>query len=140
MPKGLLAAWFAVALIWCASALSSPPELEIPGATAVGQSEDSTYGYTKENPVKVGGSDLRDGPKRERAYLNSLRGPSGQRVKYQRLGSCCHFETPNGLMGGGLLDMYELTYDGLTKSVTIYINFYDPGSPLAPVGFTVGKQ
>ena len=53
--------------------------------------------------------------------------------------SCCHFDTPRGYKGGGLLDMYLVTYQGLEQPVKIYINFYDPGPPLAPVGFTLGE-
>lgn len=37
-------------------------------------------------------------------------------------------------MGGGLLDIYEVSYEGLEKPVVIYINMYDAGELKAPVG------
>ena len=96
---------------------------------------DPTYGYTKQNPVKLAGASFRDGPNREAAYLNGLRGPAGQHVEYERLGSCCPFETPNGPLGG-MLDAFRLTYEGQAEPITLYLNFYDPGEPLVPVGLT----
>jgi hypothetical protein len=96
-------------------------------------STDETYGYTEKNPVKVGGG--QSGPANERKYLNSLTGPNGEELKYERKGSCCPFETPNGFMGGGMLDRYEVTYAGLSKPIIIYINMYDKDVLKAPKGF-----
>jgi hypothetical protein len=100
-------------------------------------STDGTYGYTEENPVKVGGAGDERGPSNERAYLAALRGPSGQVVSFERRGSCCVFKTKNGIMGeGGLLDIYEVTYDGQEKPTTLYLNMYDYEAPQVPRGFT----
>jgi len=98
-------------------------------------STDKTYG-TEKNPIKVGG-DENSGPSNERRFLNALAGPNGEKISYTRKGSCCHFETPNGFMGGGLLDMYEITWPGQKKPVMLYINMYDPGELKCPVGFTL---
>lgn len=101
---------------------------------------DSGYAFTKGNPVKVGkggGS----GPLNERRFLNALLGPAGEPIGYFRSGSCCHFETPNGLMGGrGLLDIYQVFLQGGKDTVSIYINMYDEGDLFIPVGFTAKKQ
>lgn len=43
-------------------------------------------------------------------------------------------------MGGGLLDVYEITYDGLDKPIELYINMYDYNDPMIPVGFTPKKE
>src|SRR4051794_36005978 len=64
--------------------------------------QEGAYGFSRENPIHVGG-----GPAGQRAFLEALRGPDGQPLAWRRLGSCCEFETPNGLMGLGLLDLYE---------------------------------
>ena len=40
-------------------------------------------------------------------------------------------------MGKGLLDVYEITYDGQKEKIKIYINMYDYKSPEAPAGFTI---
>jgi hypothetical protein len=95
---------------------------------------DPSYGFDADNPVKIGGA-LRLGHGREKAYLNGLRGPAGQPVEYERIGSCCPFETKNSPFGGAL-DAFQLTYEGQTEPATIYINIYDEGLPMVPTGFT----
>lgn len=102
-------------------------------------SDDTTYGYTAQNPVKVGGIKNSSGPLNERRFLNALLGPAGQQITYERRGSCCAFKSPNGMMGMGLLDIYEVKYDGLDKPLIIYINMYDRGQMKAPKGFTYRK-
>ena len=101
-------------------------------------SDDPEYGYTEKKPIKVGG--VTEGPSRERAYLQLLRGPNGESVTFQRNGSCCGFETPNGLLGGGMLDIYEVTITGSDKPVTLYINMYDYEQPKAPRGFQFSRN
>lgn len=99
-------------------------------------SDDDTYGYSEKNPIKVGGAKNSSGPANERKFLNALLGPDGQIVTYVRTGSCCMFKTPHGLMGAGLLDKYEVKYEGLENPVILYINMYDKGDLKAPKGFT----
>lgn len=86
---------------------------------------DHTYGYTQENPIKVGGGDF-DGPPRERAFLDNLLGPNGERVSYERTGSFSFEDT--------ILDIFDIT--GLSKQVTLYVDEYSYSEPQAPVGFT----
>lgn len=103
-------------------------------------SDDETYGYTEKNPIMVGGVKSSEGPLNERRFLNALMGPDGEEVEYVRKGSCCPFTTPNGFINnGGLLDRYEVTYQGLAKPVYVYINMYDFGILKAPKGFTFKK-
>lgn len=94
---------------------------------------DSTYGYTQANPINVGGT--QSGPLNERRFLNALVGPNGQTIEYSRQGSCCHFKTKNSEGGIGLLDIYNINYKGLSKSITLYINMYDSDTLKVPVGF-----
>ncbi|MFY0529634.1 hypothetical protein ACN28I_42875 [Archangium gephyra] len=94
--------------------------------------EPSNYGYTPENPIKVGG-----GPDGEHEYLQHLRGPEGQQLSYNRLGSCCGFEDASLPFGGGMLDMYEVTYEGLEKPVTLFLDMYRREEPRAPSGFRI---
>ncbi|MDJ1479302.1 hypothetical protein QNI16_02325 [Cytophagaceae bacterium YF14B1] len=98
-------------------------------------SEDSSYGYTAKNAIQTGG-----GAEGERRYLNALTGPNGETVTYIRLGSCCAFKTPNGIIDNtGLLDKYEVRYEGLSKPVILYLNMYDSGDMKAPVNFGYKK-
>ena len=99
---------------------------------------DKTYGYSEKNPIMVGKEG--GGPKDERRFLNALAGPKGEEISYQRLGSCCGFFTKNGLFGdSGMLDMYEVSYEGLDKPITLYINMYDSDVLQVPIGFTLRK-
>lgn len=88
-------------------------------------STDPTYGYTQENPIKVGGGDF-GGPPRERAYLDNLCGPNGEKISYDRGGSLPFGDT--------ILDVFEIT--GVKKAVALYIDEYTYMEPQAPVGFT----
>jgi hypothetical protein len=107
-----------------------------PFAPLQGISPDMGYGRSVANPIRVGGTGLRQGPMREKLFLNALRGPSGESISYEREGSCCAFKTPNGIMGSGLLDVFRITMAG-REPITLYLNFYDAGEELAPAGFTI---
>lgn len=107
------------------------------GSTKVDSQVAADYGYSEAKPILVGGEDYTKGPRYERAYLDQLTGPNGEEISYKRTGSCCQFETENGIMGGGMLDIYEVTYEGLEEPVILYLNMYDPnsGEIVAPRGF-----
>lgn len=100
---------------------------------------DNTYGYEQKNAIKVGGRNG-SGPMNERRFLNALAGPNGEQITYRRRGSCCPFKTPNGMIDNtGMLDVYELTWEGQSKPVVLYLNMYDEGDLFIPVGFTAKK-
>jgi hypothetical protein len=120
------------------SGRSSTPAKKLKGSGPIELSDkatDATYGYTQDNPIKVGGVIDDMGPAMERKFLNQLAGPNGEEVTYKRINSCCNFKTPRGFMGAGLLDVYEVSYEG-SSAVELYINMYDYEAPLIPVGFT----
>lgn len=93
-----------------------------------------TYGYSENNPVKVGGNDKREGPRNERRFLNALTGPNGEAISYERIGSCCQFKTPNGFMGSGLLNQYEVRWEGQQQPIVLYTNMYEYDSLKVPMG------
>jgi len=116
----------------------SKPQAELMDANTfklTGVSEDASYGYNEKNPIKVGGS-IQGGAANERRYLNALLGPNGETIQYVRRGSCCMFKTDNGMNGYGLLDAYEVKYQGLDKPIVLYVDMYDYGYLKAPKGFT----
>lgn len=88
-------------------------------------STDSTYGYTQGNPIKVGGGDF-GGPPRERAFLDNLLGPNGEKITYEL--------TESFNFGDTILDTFEIT--SLQNKVTLYIDEYSYTEPQAPLGFT----
>jgi hypothetical protein len=103
-------------------------------------STDPTYGYTKDNPVKVGRKKKQSMSMGEYQFMNSLTGPNGEEISFKRLGSCCPFSTPNGIIdNSGLLDRFELTYKVLKEPIVLYLNMYDPGVVKAPKGLGYKK-
>ena len=108
----------------------SPPDRSVVPQCAT--SMDERYGTAMTTPVQVGGGAMY-GPARERRYLDALRGPEGQVVRYRRAGS---LPAPDG---DTILDAYETTYDGLEKPITIYVDEYHFTDPVAPRGLTCGQ-
>jgi len=105
--------------------------------------DNDKYGFTSKKPIKVGaGPD--GGPANQEAYLDLLRDPQGKSIKYERLGSCCEYESPNGLLGMAMLDIYKITYldeDGKEKTAQLYMSFYDYEAPQILFGFkTIGQK
>ena len=101
--------------------------VEIQSAETCPIATDDTYGYTKENAIRVGdGGELFGGPPRESAYLDNLRGPNGEPISYERMGSLNFEDT--------ILDEYVIT--GLGNPITLYLDIYKFEELKAPVGFT----
>jgi len=95
-------------------------------------SNDSSYGYTKENPIKVGGAKDGVGPLNERRFLNALVGPNGEIISYERLGST---STGRNELTRVIIDMYKITYDGLKQDIILYVNMYQTSELKVPSGF-----
>ncbi|WP_353234472.1 hypothetical protein [Diaphorobacter ruginosibacter] len=104
-----------------------------------GVSTDATYGYTQANAIKVGNGSTRSGPANQQAYLNALLAADGRVIEYERVGSCCYFESADGGTGG-LLDVYSVALPDRGTPVLLYLNMYEAGVQLAPVGFTARRQ
>ncbi len=102
-------------------------------------SGDATYGFAEKNPIKVGSSKGEAKASGEYLFMNALTGPNGEAITYRRLGSCCSFKSPNGFLGTGLLDRFEVKYEGLKEPIILYLNMYDPGMVKAPKGFGFRK-
>lgn len=104
--------------------------------------KDSTYGFSPENPVKVG-SGPHGGAGNQRRYLSLLRDAKGASVKYKRLRSCCSYPSENGLSGIAMVDEYEIIYLndlGRKEKALVYISYYDYEDPQILYGFkTVEK-
>ena len=88
----------------------------------------NTYGFNAAAPIKTGGGPAA-GPVRERQYLSVLRGPAGQGLRIARRGSTM---SPDGQT---ILDVYEITYEGVTAPILLYLDEYHDGVLQAPQGF-----
>ncbi len=126
-------------LLIATSCASLKANKELPGSGTIDVKKEATsenYGYSKNDPIKVGGVSEGNGPGMERKFLSQLAGPNGEEIFYERASSCCAFDSPRGFMGQGMLDIYEVTWEGLTAPKKLYINMYDFEEPMIPVGFT----
>jgi hypothetical protein len=104
------------------------------------KTSDKEYAFTPQKPVFVGGAKGNTGPLNERRFLNALLGPNGEKVAYNRIGSCCGFKTKNALIGdGAVIDKYRVWVEGTTDTTIMYLNMYDADEMFIPVGFTARK-
>lgn len=134
MFKSLVLSMLFVFLVGCASTSKTP----LPAQSFNMTFKEPSYCHTQENPIELGGC-LRgikcDGAQLQ--YFPSFLDPDGVEVYVKRLGSCCAFEDPSIPLGGGLLDMYELTYDEISKPIFNYVNLYKFVKPKAPKNFVL---
>ena len=110
--------------------LSTPDE---PGLTLATSrctvSDDVTYGVTPGNAIAVGGG-FASGPTRARLYVTALRGPAGQGLRIIRRGTTM---APDNTT---ILDLYELSYPGLTAPLRLLVDQYHEAPLRAPQGLT----
>ncbi|MES2812715.1 MAG: 2-dehydro-3-deoxyphosphooctonate aldolase [Bacteroidota bacterium] len=100
---------------------------------------DKKYAYNENYPVNVGFTTLEDGLNNQTRFLNALAGPKGEKISYKLVDTCCPFPTKRSDMGAGMLDIFEITYEGQTKPILLYINKYERGELLIPMGLTARK-
>ena len=96
-------------------------------------STDKKYGYDKDYPINIFYKTTNTDANQER-FLNALAGPSGEKITYTKLESCCPFPTKRSEMGAGFLDVYELKWEGQKKPILLYINIYEKGILMVPLG------
>ncbi|MGL5112680.1 MAG: 2-dehydro-3-deoxyphosphooctonate aldolase [Flavobacterium sp.] len=97
-------------------------------------SKDKKYGYNKDYPVNIFYGSTKNDVINQQRFLNALAGPKGETITYKKIESCCPFPSKNSDMGAGFLDVYELTWEGQKKPVLLYLNIYERGQLLVPMG------
>lgn len=102
-------------------------------------SKDKRYGYEKDYPINIFFGGTSNETNNEYRFLNALAGPNGEKVNYKKLESCCPFPSKRSEMGAGLLSVYELRWKGQRNPITLYLNIYEKGVLMIPVGFTLKK-
>lgn len=100
---------------------------------------DKKYGYNQDYPVNVGFTSIEDGTNNEIRFFNALAGPNGEKIKYQLKQSCCPFPTKKGDVGAATIDVFEITWEGQSKPVLLYIEKFEKGELMIPIGFTARK-
>ncbi len=100
-------------------------------------SKDFKYGYDKNYPINIGFDNEKYGDRSIGYFFNAFTGPNGEKFSYKKVDSCCPFPTTRNVMGGGILDIYEITFEESEKKVLLYININDKGKVLCPKGFLI---
>ncbi len=102
-------------------------------------STDKRYGYDKDYPVNIFFNNTANETINQERFLNALAGPKGEKISFTKLESCCPFPTKRSEMGAGILDVYELKWNGQKKPTLLYLNIYEKGILMVPAGLTVKK-
>ena len=103
-------------------------------------STDRKYGYDKDYPINIFFESTRNETINQQRFLNALAGPKGEKITYTKLESCCPFPTKRSEMGAGLLDVYELKWEGQKFPVILYLNIYEKGVLMVPFGLSLKKN
>lgn len=103
-------------------------------------SKDKRYGYNKDYPINIYYRGTKNDTINQKYFLNALAGPKGEKLTYTKLENCCPFPTKNSDVGAGFLDVYELKWEGLKKPVLLYLNIYERGLLMVPVGLSLKKM
>lgn len=103
-------------------------------------SKDKKYGYDKDYPINVFYKGTKDESINQQRFLNALAGPNGEAISFKKLESCCPFPSKNTEMGAGFLDVYEIKWEGQKKPILLYLNIYERGYLMVPVGMTLNKN
>lgn len=103
-------------------------------------SKDKKYGYNPNYPINIFFINTKDEAINETRFLNALAGPNGEKITYTRLETCCPFPTKRSDMGAGFLNVYELKWEGQKKPVTLYLNIYEKGILMVPMGLSLKKE
>ena len=102
-------------------------------------SKDKRYGYDADYPINLFFQNTRNEKLNQERFLNALAGPKGEKITFTKLESCCPFPTKRTDLGAGLLDVYELKWDGQKKPVKLYLNIFEKGILMVPVGLSLKK-
>lgn len=103
-------------------------------------SSDRNFGYDQDYPVNLGFLPFQSAEINVKRYFGGITGPKGEKLSYEKVDTCCPFPSKKNEMGAGLLDIYNVTWEGLKEPVRIYINLYEKGKVLAPKGFGLKQQ
>jgi hypothetical protein len=103
-------------------------------------SKDKRYGYDKDYPINIFYRGTKDDTINQQRFLKALAGPNGEAITFSKLESCCPFPSKNTEMGAGFLDVYEIKWEGQKKPILLYLNIYERGYLMVPMGLTLKKN
>jgi hypothetical protein len=102
------------------------------------EAQDSTYGYTPDNPIKVGQPNKKGRPNdplnHATLYLNTLPAPGRKPIVYQLIGYCCDFHHPDAFAGIATLQVFQLRHPKWEAPRTLFLNVWESDTLYVPVG------
>lgn len=101
--------------------------------------KDKKYGYNPDYPINIFFQNTNNETLNESRFLNALAGPNGEKITYSKLETCCPFPTKRSNMGAGFLNVYELKWEGQKKPIKLYLNVYEKGILMVPMGLRLKK-
>lgn len=105
-----------------------------------GVSQDPKYGYDPDYPINVFYLNANQIELNQQRLLNALAGPKGEVISYKKVDQCCPFPTKRTEMGAGSLDIYQITWPGQKTPLKLYLNGFEKGALLVPMGLTLKKE
>ena len=104
-------------------------------------SKDSKYGYHPDYPINLFYKNTFNVTINQQRYLNALAGPNGELLSFKKLESCCPFPTKRSNdMGAGFLEVYEVSWEGMQQPIRLYLNIYEKGGLMAPIGLSIKQK
>ncbi|OYQ48635.1 2-dehydro-3-deoxyphosphooctonate aldolase [Flavobacterium aurantiibacter] len=97
------------------------------------------YGYDKDYPINVFFQNTKNDTINQFRFLNALAGPKGEKIRFRKIDDCCPFPSKRNDIGVGLLNRYEITWEGQKKPIVLYLNIFAKGRIAVPVGLTLKK-
>jgi hypothetical protein len=101
---------------------------------------DGNYAYDADYPINIGFIHEKQESINVQYFFNGLEGPNGEKINFKKIENCCPFPTKNTTMGAGTLSIYEVTFEGNPKKLTLYFNTYEKGEMACPKGFKIKKR
>jgi hypothetical protein len=101
--------------------------------------DNKKYGYDQDYPINIGYVQAKNEGLYIGYYFNGLQGPNGEKLSFEKIDTCCPFPTKHDKLGGGLLSIYEVKWEGQPKPVKLYFNIYERGKIVCPIGLTIKK-
>ena len=118
-------------LILASFTLKNDPKFDIKGT-----SSDKKYGYTEQKPIKVGGGTSAG---YHFMFLQHLRGPNGEILEVNRIGSCGTYPNPDTTLtkfNEGVLTCFSIKCPSFKKPKILYFDKYRTGDLYFPKELT----
>ena len=102
-------------------------------------STDKRYGYEADYPVNLFFGDTKNDSINQIRFLNALAGPNQEVIIFKKIKNCCPFMTKKTTTGAGFLTLYSIHWNPEMKPILLYLNGFEKGKVVVPVGFGLKK-